>query len=139
MVLLSLVHLHLRGFLWEADKHAVRSSIEELLPDMTVQRVLLLLDRRARNTGAAVVSLGGDQSDASALAAALDGRKISYFERYGAARYLEVRPSTTAELQTLRDAKAKILRGSRRLPRRIFALASRSVCSSAVVLGRTSR
>ena len=82
---------------------------------MTVQRVLLLLDRRARNTGAAVVSLGGDQSDAPALAAALDGRKISYFERYGAARYLEVRPSTTAELQTLRDAKAKILRGSRRL------------------------
>ena len=115
MVLLSLVHLHLRGFLWEADKHAVGASVEELLPDMTVQRVLLLLDRRARNTGAAVVTLGGDQSDAPTLAAALDGRKISYFERYGAARYLEVRPSTTAELQTLRDAKAKILRGSRRL------------------------
>jgi tRNA (pseudouridine54-N1)-methyltransferase len=115
MVLLSLVHLHLRGFLWEADKHAVAASVEELLPDMTVQRVLLLLDRRARNTGTAVVSLGGDQSDAPALAAALDGRKISYFERYGAARYLEVRPSTTAELQTLRNAKAKILRGSRRL------------------------
>ena len=36
MVLLSLVHLHLRGFLWEADKHAVAASVNELLPDMTV-------------------------------------------------------------------------------------------------------
>ena len=28
MVLLSLVHLHLRGFLWEADKHAVAASVK---------------------------------------------------------------------------------------------------------------
>ena len=86
----SYVHVH--GLPWELEKQDVVTAISPLLPEgAELIDLLLPLDKRARNTGRALLNLGGNV-DASAIVDALH-------MEYVGARWLEVRLSTEAEFK----------------------------------------
>ena len=108
------VCLHVHGLPWALDERGVREAIDGMLPAGAgpVREMVLPLDRKARRTGRAVLSVAtsgaANGTTADQIAAHLNGSVVG-------TRWLEVRPSSRAELETAEQQVAETQARAERL------------------------
>mmetsp|Transcript_36917 Transcript_36917/g.61178 ORF Transcript_36917/g.61178 Transcript_36917/m.61178 type:complete len:419 (-) Transcript_36917:295-1551(-) len=89
---MSTAYIHLHGLPWEASTEIAARAVRTMLPEgCSLVETVLVIDKRARNTGRAILRVElVNQSSVQAILEAIQGKTVGK-------RWLEARQSTAAE------------------------------------------
>jgi|TARA_B100000524_G_scaffold346624_1_gene247095 hypothetical protein len=98
-------HVSVIGLPWELRERAIKVSLGPLVEPLgcTLEDVILPLDKRARTTGQAILTLSGGTASAAELASALHGQQLGL-------RYLEASEADAATVSAARSQAAIALK-----------------------------